>query len=200
MARSQTATVWSSEPVTTCRPSGLTATARHRTLVPGELAEPLAGGEVPDRHGAGRRSRRRRAGRRGSPPRTSPHPWCPASTRSRSPVARSQTATVPSSEPETTCRPSGLTATARHRTSVPGELAEPLAGGEVPDRHGAVVGAGDDVPAVGAHRHGRHRTLVPGELAEPLPVARSQTATVWSEEPVTTCRPSGLTATAVTAS
>ena len=196
VARSQTAAVPSSEPVTTCRPSGLTATAIHRTPVPVEHAEPLAGGQVPDRRGAV-------GGAGDDVPAVGAHRYgitaspCPASSRSRCPVARSQTATVPSREPVTTCRPSGLTATARHRPRVPGELMEPLAGGQVPDRRGAVVGAGDDVPAVRAHRHGTSPAPeCPASSRSRWPVARSQTAAVPSREPVTTCRPSGLTATA----
>ena len=76
----------------------------------------------------------------------------PGESCSRAPVWRSHTATVLSSEPETTCRPSGLTATELTAPWCPVSV-QPLAGLEVPHRHGPVVGAGDDVPAVGAHRH-----------------------------------------------
>ena len=50
-SRSQTATVWSSDPETMRRPSGLTATELTDFLVSGELVDAGAGVEVPDRDG-----------------------------------------------------------------------------------------------------------------------------------------------------
>ena len=69
-SRSQTATVWSSEPETMCRPSGVTAT-EYLPSMPGELAEPLPGSRSQTAT-VRRLSRRRASARRGSPPRKSP--------------------------------------------------------------------------------------------------------------------------------
>ena len=126
--------------------------------------------------------------------------WCPVSSWSRCPVSRSQTATVLSSDPETMCRPSGLTATELTAPWCPVELVEPCAGLEVPDRHGLVVGAGDDASAVGAHRHGTHPTLVAGEPAESGAGLEVPDRHGVVAEPETMRRPSGLTATDLTAS
>ena len=99
-----------------------------------------------------------------------------------------------------TYRPSPLTDTAVTESSMAGEFAEPLAGVQVPDRSGTIIGASDDVAAVRGNRHGRHRVSMAGKFAEPLAGVELQTITVWSSEPETTYLPSGVTDTAVTES
>ncbi len=63
-------------------------------------------------------------------------------------------------------RPSGLTATEFITSRCPSRVWIRVTGFEVPDRHGVVVGPGDDASPVGAHRHGTHRIMVPVEAVD----------------------------------
>ena len=148
------------------RPSGLTATELTACLVPGEPVDAGAGRRGPRPRRCGRRTRRRCVVRRGSPPRISPHSWCPVSRWMSVPDSRSQTATVWSLDPETMRRPSGLTATEFTQSWCPG------AGGcSVPDSRSQTATVWSSDPETMRRPSGltateRHPILVPGELAD----------------------------------
>ena len=82
---------------------------------------------------------------------------------------------------------------------MPGELVDLGAGLEVPDHHGLVIGPGDDAAAVGAHRHRPHPTLVPGELVDAGAGFEVPDRHGVVSDAETMRRPSGLTATELTA-
>ena len=62
--------------------------------------------------------------------------------------------------------PSRLTATDTTWSLMAGEPVDDLAGFQVPDHHGVVLGPRDDSPAVGGRRHRAHGILMPGQPVE----------------------------------
>ena len=93
---------------------------------------------------------------------------CPSRVRRVSPVARSHSRSVLSSEPERARLPSASTATALTATGVPFEGAQGLAGRQIPQPQRVVIGAGEGAAAVGQHRHRVDRIGVPFEGAQGL--------------------------------
>ena len=95
-------------------------------------------------------------------------------------------------------RPSGLKATADNKVLVrdPDKL---LAGRGLDDPGGLVLASGREIPAVGAEGDGVNSALM-RDPESSLPVVVSTTRAVLSSLPVARYRPSGLKATAETAS
>ena len=114
-----------------------------------------------------------------------------------SPLSRSQTRSVRSSEPETARCPSGVTAKALIQPVWPSSVRSagcsrgptPSAFGHAsPTRRGARR----------ADRQGPDLFVWPSSVRELCPLSRSHTRKVWSSEADTARRPSGVTATALT--
>ena len=195
LARSQSFSVLSQLPESAVRPSGAMATLLTPVGVPGEGAQLFSAGEVPELQRLVPDSPRARFGRPGQWRRCSPPSECPVKMRSSFPLARSQSFSVLSSLPESAVRPSGAMATLAHSVGVPGEGAQLLSAGQVPElqrlvltpreRGSAVRGNGDAVTA----------SECPVKVRSSFPLARSQSFSVLSSLPESAVRPSGAMAT-----
>ena len=101
-------------------------------------------------------------------------------------VARSQTRSVLSQEPETTWRPSGVTATAMTSPGMAPERRFGFLRRQVPNAQRLVVGAGDRWRPSGVTATALTQPVWPWSIVLVSPVARSKTRSVFRRRPLAT--------------